>query len=556
MKKKLLSYASILVALFAFAACDDGAEDVKQFSDRDASYKNLTVTAAMPSQRGFGAVSTFAANDILRVNFVNSAGQKVGRQQTLLCEKADGGTATFSGRNIAVPNAATTMLLYWDNPANSINYDNKPVVDDLASQDGTEDFIRKHTCLAASAPVGESANITLAHKTALVKLTVQFPDDADAPSLTNTKITLKQKDGSSSLINKACVELAEAVTSSEPGASEFGDIEVSPTSVDAQAKTATAYALVWPSSAGFKDVTVGATIDNSAFSGLFTASAIQPGQANAVTSTVDFDSREYDLWMDDAAHTITDVLGNFVDGPKWMALANGTITIEANTSGSVRKGTMTLDNGRKYTITQIGPADFMGEWDLYSKRFDPNKYYGGSEGANVTTVNFGAPLKAETLTDEDGSVYTNNIGVKGLYFNTIMSGTVAIDYDAHTVKVGFMVDAREPQPTGQTANPYAVYLPETTSGLSWGGYNFSPLDFSATGYAWIWFKLSGDMRTLQYNFLPDGQKIGKYYVCGLSIAKATSSDPASIVHGNSVYDLIYQANYNGSNSEGMKFVKK
>jgi len=120
MKKKLLSYASILVALFAFAACDDGAEDVKQFSDRDASYKNLTVTAAMPSQRGFGAVSTFAANDILRVNFVNSAGQKVGRQQTLLCEKADGGTATFSGRNIAVPNAATTMLLYWDNPANSI----------------------------------------------------------------------------------------------------------------------------------------------------------------------------------------------------------------------------------------------------------------------------------------------------------------------------------------------------------------------------------------------------------------------------------------------------
>ena len=54
MKKKLLSYASILVALFAFAACDDGAEDVKQFSDRDASYKNLTVTAAMPSQRGFG----------------------------------------------------------------------------------------------------------------------------------------------------------------------------------------------------------------------------------------------------------------------------------------------------------------------------------------------------------------------------------------------------------------------------------------------------------------------------------------------------------------------
>ena len=228
------------------------------------------------------------------------------------------------------------------------NYDNKPVVDDLASQDGTEDFIRKHTCLAASAPVGESANITLAHKTAIVKLTVQFPDDADAPSLANTKITLKQRDGSACLINKACLELAEAVTSSEPGASEFGDIVVTPTSVDAQAKTATAYALVWPTSAGFKDVTVGATIDNATFSGLFTASAIQPGQENAVTSVVDFDSREYDLWMDDAAHTITDVLGNYVDGPKWMALANGTISIEANTSGSIRKGTMTLDNGRKY----------------------------------------------------------------------------------------------------------------------------------------------------------------------------------------------------------------
>ena len=45
---------------------------------------------------------------------------------------------------------------------------------------------------------------------------------------------------------------------------------------------------------------------------------------------------------------------------------------------------------------------------------------------------------------------------------------------------------------------------------------------------------------------------GKYYICGISIPKATSTDKASIAGR---YDVIYQANYNGSNEESMYFKK-
>ena len=169
-------------------------------------------------------------------------------------------------------------------------------------------------------------------------------------------------------------------------------------------------------------------------------------------------------------------------------------------------------------------------------------------------------MKAETLAAADGKEYTNNIGVKGLYFNTVMSGCVDIDYTARTVRIGMFLDSREAQATGNSTYKYAAYLPEGNSTLVWNnkGYTFAPLDYSTTNYDWLWFNVSSDMKTVSYIYYQKGQKIGKYYVCGISIPVGTSTDRSSLNVGanQSTYDCIYQANYNGSNPAGMYFARK
>lgn len=62
------------------------------------------------------------------------------------------------------------------------------------------------------------------------------------------------------------------------------------------------------------------------------------------------------------------------------------------------------------------------------------------------------------------------------------------------------------------------------------------------------------MKTMKYQYYGSGQKTsnGKYYICGISIVKATSADKSSIA---SSYDVIYQANYNTDNAESMYFTR-
>ena len=62
----------------------------------------------------------------------------------------------------------------------------------------------------------------------------------------------------------------------------------------------------------------------------------------------------------------------------------------------------------------------------------------------------------------------------------------------------------------------------------------------------LWLKLGSDNRSLKYQYFGEGQKMGAYYVCGISIVASSFT---------ATYDNIYQANYNGSNSESMYFLK-
>ena len=536
----------MLVALLGLVACSDNAEDVRESSEANVSMKNISVTAQVPGANTYGALKAFSLSDVLHVTFQKSDGTQTGRTQTLRCAESTGSTATFSAQRVAVPNDAATMLLTWDNPVCKINWNGKPVVvEEFGTQAGTEEWVRQHSVISATTAVGESANVTLAYQTAVVKIDVLFPADADEPTVANTRLTL------SGLINKLVMDNGKALTAGEGVTSTTGDVVVAPAVIDAAARKVTAYAVVWPQ-ASYDGVTLAATIDNANFSGVFRLGAVKPGEDNTVVSKVDFNSREYDLWYDDAAATIEDVTGNVVTAPKWMTLSGGVITIEANTTGSIRKGTMVLDNGRKYTITQIGVNDFSGQWTLYSKQFNASKSWGGSTSTSKKVCTFGKPRKGETLTGPDGNTYTNNFGIKGLYFDSVLDGTIAIDYEKKTVKVGIMFDCREGQPTGNDKYKYCMYLPEGSANNGWSNYNFQPKDFSTTKYDWLWLSLGSDNKSLKYKYFKAGQKMGNYYVCGISIVASSQAAASSFTAS---YDNIYQANYNTNNDEGMYFLK-
>ena len=68
----------------------------------------------------------------------------------------------------------------------------------------------------------------------------------------------------------------------------------------------------------------------------------------------------------------------------------------------------------------------------------------------------------------------------------------------------------------------------------------------------LWLKLGSDNKSLKYQYFGEGQKMGAYYVCGISIVASSSPEASSFT---ATYDNIYQANYNGSNSESMYFLK-
>ncbi len=264
------------------------------------------------------------------------------------------------------------------------------------------------------------------------------------------------------------------------------------------------------------------------------------------------------LWTDDksGSKTVSGGVGNA--SQDWLTYSDGTLSWTSNTTGKPRTATIALPGGTEYSVTQISTEDFKGGWTLYSKLFDPHKTLG--KGTTIlgyaASLTFGWPLKAEALKDASGSEHTNNLGVKGLYLNAVMDAVVEIDYTGQAVNFGIFLDRRTAQDAGNGS--YVSFLPELnqTSGWASGKYNFAPGAgvFSDSDYEWLWFSVSDDFNTLRYVFKDKGQKTskGNHYICGISCVKATSTNASTLA---SDYDVIYQANFNNSDSDGMYFVR-
>lgn len=281
--------------------------------------------------------------------------------------------------------------------------------------------------------------------------------------------------------------------------------------------------------------------------------------AKPLTKTFQVGSTSSSLWTDDKAGSDAVSGGNGTVSNDWLTYADGKVSWTANTTGKPRTAKLTLPDATEYSVTQISVEDFKGSWTLYSKLFDPNKTIGkGTTNAYSTTLTFGEPLKKETLKDVSGTEHANNLGVKGLYFNAVMDGTVKIDYESQSVNFGIFLDRRTAQDAGN--GRYMAFLPELNIGNAWGALNnyvFAPGAgvFSDNNYEWLWFSVSKDFSTLKYLYEGGGQKTSKggHYICGLSCVKATSTDASTLTTAS--YDVIYQANYNNAGSQGMYFTR-
>jgi hypothetical protein len=209
---------------------------------------------------------------------------------------------------------------------------------------------------------------------------------------------------------------------------------------------------------------------------------------------------------------------------------------------------------------------------LYSQCFNPNATLTadikgtaitkGTTKTAVRPVTIAKLATTETLTDDDAASHTNNLSITGLYLNTVMKACVEINYDAQTVKFGVFLDRRSVQAI--TGSSYMAYEPELAAS-TWGNYCFAPASFGENNYCWLWFPvISSDYKTFKYVYYSTPQKISAssktggtastYSICGISCVKATANDPTKLNVG-SVYDVIYQANYNKDNAEGMYFTK-
>lgn len=281
--------------------------------------------------------------------------------------------------------------------------------------------------------------------------------------------------------------------------------------------------------------------------------------AKPLTKTFQVGSTSSSLWTDDKAGSDAVSGGNGTVSNDWLTYTDGKVSWTANTTGKPRTAKLTLPDATEYSVTQISVEDFKGSWTLYSKLFDPNKTIGkGTTNAYSTTLTFGEPLKKETLKDVSGTEHANNLGVKGLYFNAVMDGTVKIDYESQSVNFGIFLDRRTAQDAGN--GRYMAFLPELNIGNAWGALNnyvFAPGAgvFSDNNYEWLWFSVSKDFSTLKYLYEGGGQKTSKggHYICGISCVKATSTDASTLTTAS--YDVIYQANYNNAGSQGMYFTR-
>ena len=504
MYKKILTIFALAASLLA---CNKVENEVVA---PENGAKTLTITATLgdPATRLSYSEATdgsykasFNNDDVVWAYFAKADNSVAGPVTKLAIDPKsisfDGKTACFRQPAVSIPEGSTKIIAYLANTANTTNFDGgDDIVSDISSQANLTAALNNQVIygavdfkdLTSTDPDALAASIPFSYKTSLLKFSLALPEGTEVDPKAAVSVTL----ANGKIHNK--LHISGGVLGAK---SEEGDLNLGATVANG---VVTAYAAVW--AADDLNSKIFVTIDKDSFLADFKPSAtIAAGKAYTVERTVTKVSMET-KWIADEAGSVEFPNGGAAAVTEgFLSYADGKISWTKNETGKPRSAKIVFANGSTFEALQIGPADFKGAWTFTTKVFaQAGSFVPAKDPYTFGDVTLGEPRNTEALVAPDGKTYTNNIGVKGLFFDTVLDACLDIDYEAKTLRMGLFLDTRDG--IGQQVNgKYATYFPglATKSATAWGKpWLYTETELGDPDYVWMWFKISEDFNTIIY----------------------------------------------------------
>ena len=504
MYKKILTIFALAASLLA---CNKVENEVVA---PENGAKTLTITATLgdPATRLSYSEATdgsykarFNENDVVWAYFAKADNSVAGPVTKLAIDPKsisfDGKTACFRQPAVSIPEGSTKIIAYLANTANTTNFDGgDDIVSDISSQANLTAALNNQVIygavdfkdLTSTNPDALAASIPFSYKTSLLKFSLALPEGTEVDPKAAVSVTL----ANGKIHNK--LHISGGVLGAK---SEEGDLNLGATVANG---VVTAYAAVW--AADDLNSKIFVTIDKDSFLADFKPSAtIAAGKAYTVERAVTKVSMET-KWIADEAGSVEFPNGGAAAVTEgFLSYADGKISWTKNETGKPRSAKLVFANGSTFEALQIGPADFKGAWTFTTKVFaQAGSFVPTKDPYTFGDVTLGEPRNTEALVAPDGKTYTNNIGVKGLFFDTVLDACLDIDYEAKTLRMGLFLDTRDG--IGQQVNgKYATYFPglATKSATAWGKpWLYTETELGDPDYVWMWFKISEDFNTIIY----------------------------------------------------------
>lgn len=504
MYKKILTIFALAASLLA---CNKVENEVVA---PENGAKTLTITATLgdPATRLSYSEATdgsykarFNNDDVVWAYFAKADNSVAGPVTKLAIDPKsisfDGKTACFRQPAVSIPEGSTKIIAYLANTANTTNFDGgDDIVSDISSQANLTAALNNQVIygavdfkdLTSTDPDALAASIPFSYKTSLLKFSLALPEGTEVDPKAAVSVTL----ANGKIHNK--LHISGGVLGAK---SEEGDLNLGATVANG---VVTAYAAVW--AADDLNSKIFVTIDKDSFLADFKPSAtIAAGKAYTVERAVTKVSMET-KWIADEAGSVEFPNGGAAAVTEgFLSYADGKISWTKNETGKPRSAKLVFANGSTFEALQIGPADFKGAWTFTTKVFaQAGSFVPAKDPYTFGDVTLGEPRNTEALVAPDGKTYTNNIGVKGLFFDTVLDACLDIDYEAKTLRMGLFLDTRDG--IGQQVNgKYATYFPglATKSATAWGEpWLYTETELGDPDYVWMWFKISEDFNTIIY----------------------------------------------------------
>lgn len=567
MYKKILTIFALAASLLA---CNKVENEVVA---PENGAKTLTITATIgdPDTRLSYSEATdgsykarFNENDVVWAYFAKADNSVAGPVTKLAIDPKsisfDGKTACFRQPAVSIPEGSTKIIAYLANTANTTNFDGgDDIVSDISSQANLTAALNNQVIygavdfkdLTSTNPDALAASIPFSYKTSLLKFSLALPEGTEVDPKAAVSVTL----ANGKIHNK--LHISGGVLGAK---SEEGELKLGATVANGMVSAAAA---VW--AADDLNSKIFVNIGEDTFIADFKpAASIVAGKVYTVERTLAKVSMA-SQWISDEAGSV-----DFPDGGSaavtegFLSYANGKISWTKNETGKPRSAKLIFANGSTFEAVQIGPDSFKGDWSFTTKIFASTGASAKAADPGVMSVTFVDPLKPVTLKDVDGVEHTNNIGLKGLFFDTILDACVDINYEAETVRIGFFLDARDG--SGQAVNgKYAAYVPgiATRTDKAWSSpWQYAETELGDPDYVWFWFSVSEDFNTIQYtnrteNTPVEFQTLTQYLnktmnqICAISVVLSDtnvfnhSTVSTTGNKGIGVYSNVFQCNPKG-----------